>query len=301
MIRAALALAVFLAAGAAACRGPATARPSPTSGALQATLDRLSAEAAWRTPASHVAIAVVDLTSGARASVAGDRLFVSASSAKAWWVAAALDGVGVERVEPYAAPVFVASDNDATGLVIDLVGPDRVNRYLWDTVGMRSTALTQWRYGRDRVAASSPRRMGTDNYTTADDALRFLERLHRGEILDRTRTRVLLGWMTRTPRSGLGGWLTNRLPPAARRTAAHKAGWLEPGCCSDDHVYNTLNEIGLVTAPGDHTYAVVILTHAADDYWGKQVPFVEYASCEIYRAIAAEDDLGCTRPTDPRR
>lgn len=265
---------------------------------LQETLDRLGAEAAWRTPGSRVALAAVDLESGERAAVAGDELFVSASAAKAWWVAAALAGTDVDRVAPFAVPVFGQSDNAATGAVIDLIGPDRVNRFLWDVVAMRSTALTRWNHGARREATGAPRRMGEDNYTTALDALRFLERLARGEILDPPRTRALVDWMRLSPRAGLGGWLTARLPPRPRASAAHKAGWLEPGCCSDERNYNHLNEIGLVRA-GGRRYAVVILTHAGLDFWGKQTRFVEYASCEIYRAVARDAALRCDRPADP--
>jgi len=242
---------------------------------------------------------VLDMSSGARASVGGDVLFVSASSAKAWWVAAALSQVGVAPVQPHADPIFVDSDNGATGRVIDLIGADRVNDYIWKVVGMRSTALTRWNYERKREATNSPRRMGTDNYTTADDAVRFLERLHRGDILDRERSGALLAWMRRSPRGGLGGWLLARLPPAARAGAAHKAGWLDPGCCSSDRKYNTLNEVGLIEVPGGGAYAVAILTHAGDDYWGRQVPFVEYASCEIYRTVSGDRAHDCKRPVDP--
>lgn len=294
---------ILFAACAAGCTAGAAVRSTTpaTPAELRATIDRLAAEVSWRSPGTEAALAVMDLTSGARASSGGDVLFVSASSAKAWWVAAALSRVGVAPVQPHADKIFVESDNGATGEVIDLIGPDRVNDYIWNVVGMRSSALTRWNYERKREAASSPRRMGSDNYTTASDALRFLERLHRGEVLDRERTAALLGWMRRSPRSGVGGWLSARLPPAARATAAHKAGWLDPGCCSSDRKYNTLNEVGLVQTPGGHTYAVVILTHAADDYWGRQAPFVEYASCEIYRAVAGDRALDCSRRADPRR
>jgi beta-lactamase class A len=279
----------------------AATEPPPPPSPLQVTLDRLAAELAWRSPGTRAALAVVDLRGGARASVAGDVPFVSASSAKAWWVAAALQHAGVAAVEPHADAVFVESDNGATGRVIDLLGPDRINEYLWEVVGMRASAITRWNYEGKREAKSSPRRMGDDNYTTARDALRFLERLHRGQILDRERTDALLGWMRRSPRGGMGGWLLTRLPEAARASAAHKAGWLDPGCCSDRRRYNTLNEVGLISVPGGGTYAVVILSHAGYDYWGRQVPFVEYASCEIYRTVAADGALDCSRPADPKR
>jgi beta-lactamase class A len=267
---------------------------------LQATVDRLQAEAAWRTPGSEVALAVQHLASGARASSRGGELYVSASSAKAWWVAAALDGVGVAPVEPYADPIFINSDNGATGDVIDLVGPDAVNVYLWDVVGMGrdSTALTQWSYERTREASNSPRNMGSDNYTTADDAVIFLAGLEAGAVLDATATAALSDWMTRSPRSGTGGWLAARLPADAQAGARHKGGWLPPGCCSSDERYNTLNEVGLVDTPRG-TYAVAILTHAGDDWYGRQAPYAELASCEIYKTVAGALDLDCARAGDP--
>ena len=274
------------------------AEPVPSVHGLQATLDRLGAELPWRSPGTRIGIAVAELPDGARASLGGDVPFVSASSAKAWWVAAALHGTDVASVAPHADAIFVDSDNGATARVIDLIGPDRVNEYIWNVIGMRGSALTRWNYEGKREATNSPRRMGTDNYATAADAVVFLTKLQGGEALDAERTASLIGWMKRAPRSGVGGWLPARLPPAARAGAAHKAGWLDPGCCSSQERYNTLNDIGLVTTAAGKTYAVAIFSHAGRDYWGKQAPFVEYASCEIYRAVSGEE-VDCRRPGDP--
>ena len=265
--------------------------------ALAGTLERLEAELAWRSPGTSAALAVAHLDSGARASVRGDALFVSASSAKAWWVAAALDGVGVAEVQPHAGPVFGASDNGATGAVIDLVGPDAVNEYIW-RLGMDRTALTRWNYQAVREATNSPRLMGNDNYTTADDAVRFLEALAAGEALGVEETAALRDWMTLSPRAGFGGWLGSRLPAAAQGEAEHKAGWLPPGCCSNDAYYNTLNEVGIVDTPRG-SYAVAILLHGGQDWYGRQVPYAELASCEIYKVVADDPAIDCAREGDP--
>ncbi len=280
--------------------GDAGLDPAALEAELQATIDRLQSEAAWRTPGSEVALAVQHLATGARASSRGGELYVSASSAKAWWVAAALDGVGVAAVEPYADPIFIDSDNGATGEVIDLIGPDAVNVYIWDVVGMgrNSTALTQWNFNATREAANSPRLMGSDNYTTADDSIVFLAGLQAGAVLDAAATSALLDWMTRAPRSGTGGWLPARLPAEPQTGARHKGGWLPPGCCSSEERYNTLNEIGLVDTPRG-TYAVAILSHAGDDWYGRQAPYVELASCEIFKTVAGAADLDCARAGDP--
>jgi beta-lactamase class A len=267
---------------------------------LQATVDRLMAEVAWRSPGTAAAISVLHLDSGARAAGRGDVLYVSASSAKAWWVAAALDGVGVAAVDPFAGPIFVSSDNGATGDVIDLIGPDAVNVYLWEVAGMgrETTALTQWNFEATREAANSPRNMGSDNYTTANDAVTFLAGLAAGTILGQAETTALREWMVLAPRSGTGGWLAARLPAAAQTGAEHKAGWLPPGCCSSEDRYNTLNDVGLIATPRG-SYAVAILTHAGDDWYGRQAPYAELVSCEIYKVVADDAALDCAREGDP--
>ncbi len=274
--------------------------PAPPPSMLQATVDRLAAEAGWRTPGSQIAISVQDLATGEWVAVNGDVKHVAASSAKAIWVAASLQQVGVGPVEPYAGPIFEASDNYASGSVIDMVGPNAVNLFQWNAAGMLNSAFTTWNFGHDRVASNSPRAMGSDNYFTADDNVTFLRKLAYGELgLSGESTQALLYWMALTPRSGLGGWLGTRLPDEVRGGMMHKAGWLPPGCCGSDATYNTLNEIGLVEVAPLHVYAVSILTRRGYDWYGRQRRFVEYASCEIYKAVAGTEALDCWRPGDP--
>ncbi len=266
----------------------------PAAGAaVDETLAWLAAEAGLRSPGTELAVAYEDLSTGGRASVNGDVLHVSASSAKAWWAAAAAHEVGAAAVAPHATAVFAQSDNWATGAVIDLIGPDAVNRVLWDAFGMGSTALTSWSYGGSRVASNSPRAMGWDNYTTADDAVTFLAGVYRGETLAPPERDALLGWMTLSPRTGFGGWLGTRLPPDVAAGASHKAGWLPPGCCSSDATYNTLNDVGVVTAPDGRAYAVAILARRGHDWWGRQARFVELASCMVYRAHTQDASITC--------
>ena len=267
----------------------------PSQAELQALLDGLAAEAPTRAPGATVGLAARHLDSGASASAGGDTLFVSASSAKAWWVAAAIHGAGTEAVDPYADPIFASSDNGATGSVIDLVGPDAVNDYIWDVVGMgrETTALTRWNYEKTREATNSPHNMGSDNYTTANDAVIFLAALRSGDALPAADAAVLEGWMRLSPRSGFGGWIGTPLPEAQRATLEHKGGWLPPGCCSDDAYYNTLNDVGIVTTPAGDAYAIAILTHGGDDYYGQQEPYVEYVSCAVYRFMTADDAISC--------
>lgn len=259
---------------------------------LAAPVAALVAEVATRSPGTEVGIAVLDLTTGEYAGGNDDVRHVSASSPKAVWAAAALDVAGVDAVEPYAAPVFESSDNAASGTLIDLAGGmNAMNVFYTTKAGMTDSAITNWSGG--RTATNSPRKMGGDNYFTAKDAVTFLERLDRGQLLDATKTAKLLEWMTWAPRKGFGGWLGTLLPANAQSTMKHKGGWLPPGCCGDDSVYNTLNEIGIVETANAHRYAIAILARRGDDWYGKQAPWVERASCVIHRVVSADQSLDC--------
>lgn len=258
---------------------------------LLAPVAMLAAEVATRSPGTEVAIAVADLKTGEVASHAAAERHVSASSPKAIWVAAALDKSGIAAVTPVSGAIFEDSDNAAAGTAIDLAGGiDAVNVFYKTKAGMTDSAMAQWS---GRVATNSPRKMGSDNYFTARDALEFLVRLERGTLLAPALTTQLKTWMTTSPRTGFGGWLGTLLPPAARATMMHKAGWLPPGCCGDDTEYNTLNEIGLVEVGPGHVLAVSILARRGADWYGKQAPWVERASCVLFRAAASQPSLAC--------
>jgi len=252
----------------------------------------LDHETATRAPGTELSITIEDLQTGEHVSLRGDTKHVSASSAKAWWVAAALDGVGIAPVEPYAGNIFRYSDNSASGSVIDLIGPNAVNTWMWNVAGMNDSALTQWSYDKTRVATNSPRALGSDNYMTSDDAVRFLARVYRNEILADERGDKLLEWMTLSPNTGLGGWIPARLPDDVAMTAMHKAGWLPPGCCSDDSYYNTSNDIGIVETPLGRAFAIAILARRGSDY-AAQTELVELSSCVLFRAFVQDDALTC--------
>lgn len=239
---------------------------------------------------TDLSITFEDLQSGERATRAGDAKHVSASSAKAWWVAAALDKTGITAVMPYATPIFQNSDNSAAGSVIDLVGTNEMNVWMWDVAGMTNSALTQWSFDKTRIATNSPRAMGDDNYMTSDDAVTFLSRVHHKQILMTTADQ-LMQWMTLSPNSGLGGWLPEELPDAVAQGVMHKAGWLPPGCCSDDSYYNTSNDIGIVEVDG-RAYAIAILARRGSDY-AAQEALVAHASCVVYKAFVDDASLLC--------
>jgi beta-lactamase class A len=263
------------------CRIPASS--------LQATLASLGAKCSVASPGTTCGIAVRDLTTGEQARHRGTTPYVSASSAKALWVAAALYDTTIAAVQPHATPIFANSDNTETGLVIDLLAsPDRVNGFTWQDVGVPDTGFCHWNYGKTRNATNCPSTLGGDNFFTANDMVSFLTVLWDRTLLGDAKSQAELDWMTLSPRSGYGGWLGTLLPAAARPKMHHKAGWLPPDVVPG---YANSNDIGIVEIPGGHVYAVAILLDGAPDigaYNGKQLPLLEKASCVVYHAIAKD-------------
>lgn len=234
--------------------------------------------------------AVVSLTvSGpaGRAEVAGDARFTSASAAKAYWLAGAVSAAGVAAAAPHAIAAMALSDNAAAGALLDVAGIDVINDFT-AAAGMAATSLLSWPTATG--TRSSDRNAGSgDNVTTTNDAVRFLDQLRQGELLDPAGTYAVLHWMRTAPDTlrGDGDWggvLTSLLPPAVRARVAHKAGWLPPGCCSKDH--RLIIAIGVVPLPSGETYAVALAAAGAADYAG-QASFLAYASRRIYDQLAA--------------
>ena len=257
---------------------------SGTAPVLAPVVAALANEVATRSPGTELGLAVYDFTTKEYAGVNDEVAHISASSAKAIWVAAALKKVGIAPVAPHAVPIFETSSNEAATEVIKLAGPNYINE-LYALAKMEKSAYTQWAGG--NVATNSPKLLGNDNYFTAKDAVSFLKGVQQGTLLDATLGAKLNEWMTLSPRAGFGGWLGTLLPASARASLRHKAGWLPP-----PYDARCVNEIGLVEAGAGHWYAIAILARSAADYEAEQ-DFVEHASCAVFKAAASMADLDC--------
>jgi beta-lactamase class A len=270
-------------------------RPRVVAGSLQAVLDRLGPTCEIVSPGTHCGIAVRDLATDERATYRGNDRFQSASSAKALWVAAAVLDRGTAVVDPLATPVFRDSDNAAAGSVIDLLSsPARVNTFYRGEAGMTHSSFCRWNYsGITRQASNCIAWSEASNYFTADDAVEFLSRLSTGRIFTAPRLTTMLDWMTRSPRSGSpGGVLGTQLPATARASMRHKAGWIPD--------LGNHNDIGLIDYAPGRSYAIAILTTGTPaNFWLRQSPWIEYASCVIFHGVArdvADPTTPCRRP-----
>jgi beta-lactamase class A len=256
---------------------------------LQTVVASLGAKCGIASPGTTCGISVRDLTTGESAHYRGNAFYVSASSAKAIWVAAALYDTSIAAVLPHADPIFRNSDNSESGLVIDLLSsPARVNTFMWQDIGVPDSGFCSWSFDKPRNATNCPSTAGGDNFFTADDMAMFMTALWDRSLLGDPKSATELDWMTLSPRTGYGGWMGTQLPAAARPKIHHKAGWLPPDVVPG---YSNSNDIGVVEVPGGHAYAVALLMNGAGNitaYDTKQLPLLEQASCVVYHAIAKD-------------
>ncbi len=247
----------------------------------------------------NVAISVVRLDNGAHAEVNGDIWEVSASAAKAYWVAVAVNRVGPDAVESLARSIFQRSSNGAASLVIDLVGRqpsvgvDRINEATrgW---GLDDTFLRGW-YG-SRYSSETPYPWGYRNITTTDDLAIFWAGVGSGEVLDALDTAEFLQWagLPRLPTDG-NELIVPRLP--AEAGTYYKSGWLygDPNNPSRRRIGGAL-----ITTPSGTDYAIGIAFQARNSttFGDTGIRFTRYASCEVYNLIAGTGHR-CTRRGDP--
>ena len=173
-----------------------------------------------------VGIAIKDLNSGDEFVINGDEIFPQASSIKIHILTelyrqaeagkfrlsdvrslpepAKVGGSGVlaelgqnsvsMSIRDYAVLMIVLSDNTATNLLIDLVGMENVNKNLL-VLGATKTKLQ--RVMMDIKAAAA----GRENIGTPRDVMMILEKLFRGEIVNRTSCEDMLS-ILRKPKEG---------------------------------------------------------------------------------------------------
>lgn len=277
--------------GADVRREPRPALVAPAPGDAE-QLEALLAELATEGRAlglSEVSFAVA-LPGGETAAYEGDRAFISASAAKLYWVAAALEIVGPEAVAPFAEPIFAASDNEAAAAVIELAGIPSINRFLREEAGLRETELVGWSYLEEGAFTGGR----GENYTTAEDAVKFLVRLRGGDLLPPRETALLLEWMNLSPRApedagAQASIIGNLLPGEARQGLRHKAGWIPAGATDVDHAVAV--DMGLVPLPGGGWLALALeAAHPVD--LDLVVSYLSRVACEVYGA-AAEERLAC--------
>lgn len=224
-------------------------------------------------------------------------LFVSASSVKPVWLAAALTAYPPSELAELAESVVLWSDNVAAGEIIGLVGVDVINDFAVQS-GLVDTKLVYWSYAGDFFSRDYAETLDGDNYTTAADLVRFYSALTDGALLGVGATTALVEWLRLSPVDWSDQpWtspLANDLPQHVRDGLIHKAGWLPADCCGNSS--NIVIDAGTVFLDDVNHYSVAIMTSGNSDF-DQQVELASWISCSVYIYLSGESWQCSQRPS----
>ena len=88
----------------------------------------------------------------------------------------------------------------------------------------------------------------------------------------------------------MAGALLADLPTEVAAAATHKAGWLPPGCCRNDH--RLIIDAGAIPLPGGEWFAMAAVADRGRDY-GASVRWVGYGACRVYKFMAGDRRHKC--------
>lgn len=159
--------------------------------------------------------------------------------------------------------MIIVSDNEATNILIDLLGMERIN------ARAEAMGLTCAHLGR-KMMDSEAKKQGRDNFISALDMERILTMIYRGELLGAAESGLMLDILLRQQQSGR---LQLYLPEEV--VVAHKCGDLD----------FLENDGGIVLVP-EHPYVLVVLTSAMpSNKEGREV--IGHVSKLVYDHITA--------------
>ena len=143
--------------------------------------------------------------------------------------------------------MIIVSDNQATNILIDLLGMENIN-LLGKELGLKESFL-----GR-KMMDTEARKNGYDNYTCADDISLLLKLIYQEKLINKEASQLMLDILLRQQQ---GERLQRYLPSDIK--IAHKCGDLD----------NLENDGGIIWL-GDRAYILVVLTNGMPNLQCKQ-------------------------------
>jgi beta-lactamase class A len=150
---------------------------------------------------------------------------------------------GLECLHELTRLMIVRSSNLATNLLMEKLGPGRINDLLLD-LGIRGISVVRAVYDRRAHAA------GIDNLATARGLTRLMGLLAEGKVVSEPASREMIGIL-------LGQEFNEGIPAGLNEGArvAHKTGW-------DDKIYH---DSGVVFPLNGKVYALTVLTQGFEN------------------------------------
>ncbi|MBI4352030.1 MAG: serine hydrolase [Elusimicrobia bacterium] len=164
--------------------------------------------------------------------------------------------------------MITESDNTATRMLIERTGMDYLQRAFGE-LGLINTRI----YPEGMNLTSGP--VSRENYTTAREMAGLLERLYKGEVVDKEASEFMLDMLKHNNRSR--SRLRKCLPPGWE--LGHKTGLLRRAC----------HDMGVVYSPrGD--YIIAVLTGDVPDYAGAK-NFIARVAKQTYQYYKIDSDF----------
>lgn len=180
------------------------------------------------------------------------------------------DGSVSMSLRDYCVLMMVLSDNSATNLLIDLVGMKNVNATLLEN-GAVHTKLQ--RVMMDYEAAKA----GRENISTPNDGMHILEKLYKGELVNKEASKDMLSIM----KIEKDGWLKAGIDPSV--PIANKAGDVEGVRC----------DVGIVFLDSS-PYIICVMTKLLqhDDEGSKIISDISQVTFNYFERKAHSNQFG---------
>lgn len=152
-----------------------------------------------------------------------------------------LSGENTFEVEELVRLMIAYSDNTATNVIIDLLGFDYLNN-CFKNLGLESTFISR------KILDRQAKKEGKENYTSAEDVGYILEKIYKGELINKEVSGRCLEFLKEQK-------IADRIPrllPADVKVA-HKTG-LENGLCHDAGIIFSQNGDFLICVLTQHKF-----------------------------------------------
>ena len=127
--------------------------------------------------------------------------------------------------------MIIVSDNTACNVLLEEIGLEEAQRYISETLGLRSTLFQRKMFDRERAER------GLDNFTTAGEVAWLLEEMYAGRLVSPEASEAMMNMLRHQRLNGKIPFRLHTLPDAP--VIAHKTGE-NPG---------TTHDVGIIEGP----------------------------------------------------
>jgi beta-lactamase class A len=178
-----------------------------------------------------------------------DRISIDKSERVPYSIIYVLDERNTYTILDLIILMIIQSDNTATNVLIHMIGMENVNRFIRE-LGFMDTILKR------KMMDFDAKKLGRDNYTTAQDVARLIELMNKGHLISKDYSTMMINIMKMQLDNSM-----MKLNLDEEIIVAHKTGQLT----------NINHDVGIVFAK-DKNYIFTMLTwNTTDDNYARSI------------------------------